>query len=188
MRKWLFNPFTYIAGMRALLIGFAGMAIAAVIALFSKVHFDGAIDMHIGAPLLNSKAFIEPLVDWACLVLPLYILGRILSQSSIRFIDVAGTIALARLPLLLAALMGFLPIPPFNLKSADLHYIIAFTLNPAVILLIVLSIPLIIWTIALMYNAFSVSTNLKGEKSITAFVGGLVIAEVLSKVLLIYVF
>jgi hypothetical protein len=184
MKKWLFNPFIYVAGLRSLLLGFASMAIASIIAIFSKAHFDGAIDVHVGAPLSIQMAFIEPLLDWACLVLPLYIFGRIASESSIRFIDVAGTLALARWPMIFAAFLGFLPIPKFDMKTADLHYLMAFTSNPVVIVLMLLTIPLMVWTIVLMYNAFSVSTNLKGGKAATAFIAGLFIAELISKLIL----
>ncbi len=184
MKKWLFNPFIYVAGMRSLLIGFAAMAIAILIAIFSKTHFDGVIDMHVGAPLPIQIAFIEPLVDWACLVLALYVLGRIASESSIRFIEVAGTLALARWTFLFAAFLGFLPVPQFDIKNADLHYLMAFTTNPAVIVLMLLTIPIMVWTIILMFNAFAVSTNLKGGKAATAFIAGLILAEVISKVIL----
>jgi hypothetical protein len=184
MKKWLFNPFIYVAGMRSLLIGFSGMAIASIIAFFSKAHFDGAIDIHVGAPLTVQMAFIEPLLDWVCLVLPLYVFGRIASESSIRFIDVAGTLALARWPMIFAAFLGFLPVPKFDMKNADLHYLMAFTTNPSVIVLMLLTIQIMVWTIILMFNAFAVSTNLKGGKAATAFIAGLIIAEVISKVIL----
>jgi hypothetical protein len=186
MKKWTYNPFVYIAGGKALIIGLAVMILTATIAVFSQVHFDGAIDMHIGSPLSTPMAFLEPLVDWICLVLSLYIIGRIASDSSIRFIDVAGTLALARWPFMFNALLGFLPVPKFNLQTMDLHYIIAFITNPAVIALMVISLPLVILTIALMYNAFAVSANLKGGKSIGAFIGGLIVAEIISKVILHY--
>ncbi len=44
MKIWLFNPFKYIAGAKALLIGLALMLATAVIASFSLTHFDGVID------------------------------------------------------------------------------------------------------------------------------------------------
>jgi uncharacterized membrane protein len=38
----------------------------------------------------------------------------------------------------------------------------------------------VIWMITLMYNAFTVSFNLKGTKAIAGFIGGLILAEIVS--------
>jgi hypothetical protein len=47
-----------------------------------------------------------------------------------------------------------------------------------------LMIPLIVWTVALMYNAYSISANLRGPKAIWTFIASFLIAEILSKVIL----
>jgi len=96
MKKWLFNPFVYIAGARSLVIGWVIMLITACICMYSHTHFDGVLDAHNGRVTLASMYFIEPFTDWICLVLALYLGGIIFSKSTIRFIDVAGTLALAR--------------------------------------------------------------------------------------------
>jgi hypothetical protein len=46
---WLFDPFTYIAGWQALLTGLAAIVITALLGSVGNVHFDGVLDMHIGA-------------------------------------------------------------------------------------------------------------------------------------------
>ena len=53
-------------------------------------------------------AFLEGIINWLTVTLILYITGLIISKSSIRFIDVAGTQALARFPYLFAALSNFI--------------------------------------------------------------------------------
>lgn len=181
MKKWLFNPFIYVAGTKSLLIGAGVIILTAVIAIFSQTHFDGPIDMHMGADLSIPAAFVEPLIDWICLVLPLYLLGRIASGSSIRFIDVAGTEALARWPMFIVALLGFIR-PPDKVTSAD--DALKLITQPSFIIQSLAVLPFIVLTVALMYNAFSVSTNLKGGKGAGIFIAGLVIAEILSKVIL----
>jgi hypothetical protein len=186
MKKWLFNPFIYVAGMRSLLIGWVIMLITAAIGYVSKMHFDGAIDMHTGQAPPSSYfiSVLEMFIDWVCLVLPLYIFGRIASESSIRFIDVAGTLALAKWPMIFMTLLGFLPLPQLDEKTANFKDMLAFATNPTVITEALISLPIIIWIIVLMYNAFAVSTNLKGGKAATAFIAGVIIAEVISKVIL----
>jgi cytochrome c oxidase assembly factor CtaG len=45
---------------------------------------------------------------------------------------------------------------------------------------ILFTIFLTIWMIALMYNAFKVSTNMKGSKSVIIFIVGLVVSIVIT--------
>ena len=187
MKKWLFKPFVYIAGIRALLAGLGIILITAFIAIFSHTHFDGTLDAHFGADTSLAYSLLEPLSDWLCLVIPLYIIGRIISESSVRFIDIAGTTALARWPLLPVALIGFISVPHIN-PNASLHQLIQTALAPAVIIQALLALPFIVWYIALLYNAFSVSANVKGGKAAASFIASLVIAEIISKVIFISLF
>lgn len=48
MKIWLFNPFKFIAGNKALVLGVAAMLITAIVCLFEKTHLDGIIDVHEG--------------------------------------------------------------------------------------------------------------------------------------------
>jgi Protein of unknown function (DUF3887) len=66
----------------------------------------------------------------------------------------------------------------------------AFPLSDAVVFFAVLLavIVLSIWSIVLMYQAFSVSCNVRGAKAVGAFVGALFLAEILSKVALSWLF
>ena len=186
MKKWLFNPFVYIAGTRALVIGLSAMLVTAVIAFYSHTHFDGAIDMHFGHNSAISKFFLEALIDWGCIVVTFYIAGLIASGSSIRFIDVAGTTALARWVLVFPALIGFgIHAPAATPKTIDE---IMSAITPSFIALSLFSLVFIIWMVALMYNAFSVSCNLKGSKSALSFIIGIAVAEVVSKLIFHFIF
>jgi len=186
MKTWLFNPFKFIAGTRALLLGLGIMLITAIICMLTRWHLDGVIDIHQGKDGAPSYIyFIEPVIDWLCLVLPLYIFGQSFSISSIRFIDVAGTSALARYPMLFAVLVSTL-MPHHNNDTKD--FLNSLLSDPNLImklvLLSLLLIPLTVWTVALMYNAYSISANLKGPKAAWSFVASFLIAEILSKVIL----
>lgn len=184
MKKWLFNPFVYIAGVRALLIGGGIMIITAVVAFYSRAHFDGALDMHCGAPTQFWQSWLESSIDLASLVIPFYILGRIFSDTTVRLIDIVGTVALARWPMLLMALLAFMPVPYPTGDMPSMNEIFKLLANPYFIVQVILTIPLIVWNVALLYNAYSVSTNLKKSKAVVTFIAGLIIAEVLSKVTL----
>jgi len=180
MKKWLFNPFIYIAGARSLIAGLGFMLLTAVIAFFSHTHFDGAIDMHTGRITPLSVYLLEQLVDWGCLVMLFYIGGQLFSRTSVRLVDVAGTIALARWPLLFAAALGFgISIP----RSQNVQDIIS-NITPLVIICMASAVVFCVWMIALLYNAFIVSSNMKTNKAIPVFITVIVIAEVCTHLIL----
>lgn len=171
MKTWLFNPFTYVAGFKALVIGFIIMAITLVTAFYSNTHFDGAIDAHIGLQATFPLFVYEQLIAWGSVVFIFFLTGLILSGTRFRFIDIAGTVALARAPMLLVAIAGFIP-ALHNAKPGHID-------NTVIALGLVLIFP-IIWFIALLYNAFTTSLNLKGTKAIVGFIVALIMAEILS--------
>ncbi len=188
MKKWLFNPFIYIAGEKALIIGWSVMLLTAFICSFSNTHFDGAIDVHSGHATSGIVYFIEPVIDWASLTISLYLFGRFFSQSAVRLIDIAGTIALARWPLIFFSFIGFgiKPIKQLPITSDPAQ--ILKSIDGLTIALSLFGLVFVIWFIALLYNAFSVSANLKGSKSAWVFIAGLIVAEVISQVALHYTY
>jgi len=176
MEKWLFTPFTYVAGWKALLIGLAGIATTAFIGYLLTIHFDGPLSVHIGLDIPFYIFLTESAIAWISLSCIFYVSGSLLSKSSIRFIDVAGTIALARIPVVLTAL-GLLPgIKIFNPTS--------FYLMPVFFLFMLPSI----WMVILYYNAFKISCNIKGFKLIAAFVAGIYLAEIISKITVVQLY
>jgi hypothetical protein len=181
MKKWLFNPFIRIAGTRALIMGLLMMAITAVVCYYSTTHFDGVIDAHTGRATRMYVYFIEPLVDWGLVTLLFYIAGKIFSRSSIRFIDVAGTQALARWVMLFTAAIGFFVVAPDTAHGVDE---LVKSIQPSMIIIGLVEMVFAIWMIALMYNAFTISCNLKGGKAIGIFIVTLLAAEILSSFVL----
>jgi len=186
--QWLFNPFKFIAGYQALLIGLAAILLASLIGSLSNTHFDGVLDVHTGlqAPLWFFLS--EGLINWISLVIPLFFFGLIVSRSSFRTIDVIGTQALARWPYLITAVVM---LPDANRKV--LEYLTAkYTQSHTVIPIdptdiaifaaaMLLTVLMIIWMVALMYRAYAVSCNIRGPKAIATFIISLIGAEVLSK-------
>lgn len=103
--QWLFNPFKFVAGYKALLSGLAVILISAFIASFSNTDFDGVLDVRMGLEAPLWCFFAEGLINWICVAAPLFFFGLIVSRSSFRAIDVFGTQALARGPYLIAAVV-----------------------------------------------------------------------------------
>lgn len=188
LSQWLFNPFRFIAGFKALLLGLAIILISAFVGSFGNTHFDGVLDVHIGFEAPLWFFFAEGLIDWICMVIPLFFFGLIVSRSSFRMIDVFGTQALARWPYLITAAVLF---PDANRKVivylmskltqtapvAAINYVDVFVFAFAMLLTILM----VIWMVALMYRAYAVSCNIKGARAIITFIVSLIGAEALSK-------
>jgi len=186
--EWLFNPFRFIAGFKALLLGLAIILISAFVGSFGNTHFDGVLDVHTGLEAPLWFFFAEVLINWVCMVIPLFFFGLIVSRSSFRMIDVFGTQALARWPYLIAAIAMF---PDANRRVLEYLMFKLTQTAPAVVInsidvfvfgfAMILVILMLIWMVALMYRAYVVSCNIKGAGAIITFIVSLIGAEVLSK-------
>ncbi len=200
IKIWLFNPFTYCAGGTALAVGLAATLAACAIGSLSNTHFDGVIDVHPGKTAPLWVFLTEGLINWLCLATVLIVTGLFVAKSRFRAIDVFGTQALARWPMLLtsiallppgvqrcsdyvvkkaAAFSGMDPGPEVIVQSGDAVF---FAVGMLAVLVA------IVWTVALMYRAYSVSCDVRGPKAIWSFVAGLIIAEVISNVIIIFAF
>jgi hypothetical protein len=185
---WLFNPFRFIAGFQALLLGLAIVLLSSFIGSFSNTHFDGVIDVHPGAEASMWFFFAEGLIDWICMAVPLFFFGLIVSRSSFRIIDVLGTQALARWPYLIAAIVT---LPDANrrvvvyLMSKFAQTAPAAAISSTDVLIfgfaMIVTILMTIWMVALMYRAYAVSCNIKGARVVVTFIVGLIAAEAISK-------
>ena len=67
--QWLFNPFQFIAGGSALLVGLIIMLVSAYLGSLSNTHFDGVLDFHSGTAAPLWFFLTEVLIDWLCIVL-----------------------------------------------------------------------------------------------------------------------
>jgi hypothetical protein len=195
LKRWLFDPFTYLAGGPAMLRGVALILLSGLIAHFSSSHFDGVLDFHSGAVSPLWVSFAEGLVNWLIMAVLLLITGKLVSKSKFRAIDVFGTQALARWPGIFAALVSLLP--SFQTVCRFVLWKVtragpAVTITPldavAFALAVVVMLCAFVWMIWLMYRAFSISCNVKGVKSGVAFGIALLIGEILSKIAIAVLF
>jgi len=189
--QWLFNPFRFVAGYKALLLGLTTILISAFFGFLGNLHFDGVLDVHTGlkAPIWCFVA--EGIINWLSLAIPLFFFGLVVSHSAVRVIDVFGTQALARWPYLITSVVM---LPEANRRFGT--YLMArFTLATGgafdytdmciFIFAAIVAVLMIIWMVALMYQAYTVSCNMKGLKAIITFVVSIIGAEVLSKSLIL---
>lgn len=191
MKKLIYNPFERIAGVEALGIGLVVMVLISVVAHYSNVVFPDILGAKISSKEYSFLYLIvQNLGNWIIFSSILLLFGIFAGKSHIRAIDVFGTQALARIPYLFFSFLGFADFNDTLNKIAEglqkdgpqsqvvselpfvgLLFLAGFAL---------LSIAIVIWIIALMYNAFRISTNIKGEKSAFLFVVAILLSMVVS--------
>jgi hypothetical protein len=176
-----FNPYIRIAGLQAFGIGIIINIIIAVIANYRNIYFDGVLDMHFVKISNLINAFTIMSINIAVLTIIMWIAGLLVTRN-FRFIDILGTMTLAKTPYLILAIVAFF-IPKPNIETI-LQNPISILNNTSLIIFTILSIPITIWYITLMYNALKVSCDIKGLKLNITFISALIIAEIVSKALI----
>lgn len=190
MIQKLFNPFVQIAGSKSLLIGLLFLLLSSTLAAFFNTRFDGVLDAHYTKNQSFYLSYLDNLINISVITLILYGFGSLFTKGRTRFIDILGTSTLARFPLFI--------IPLFNIQNQSgligekiIQSItkpndIQLTQFEWIYLIIsgIASLLLIIWHIVLMFSAYKISTNLKGANLIVSFILGLIIAEIVSKILI----
>ncbi len=174
--KWklLYNPFEWIAGWKAFGIGIIIVCATVIIGHFSNTYFIGVQIKHIPNISLP-MAFLLQAIGLCATIIIMYLISLI-SAKNVRFQDILGTVTLSRYPFLLAAFAGFL-VRPQIIDSilegtlTDVFSIIQFSIAGLIMMLI------LVWGVALLYNAFKVSTNIKGPKSVFLFILIFVLSE-----------
>ena len=187
MIKKLLNPFVYIAGGYSLLIGLLIIFCTSVIGYYSNIHFPDILSVKTGPDYPVSYYILQSIANWMVISTILYLFAVVISKSKIRLIDIFGTQALSRFPYLFTALIGF-----SNSMDKFGRYILwqlleqgnpvdmsAGTMTIAIVLIIV-TLFLTVWMVALMFNAFKVAANIKGPKLIILFITSLILSIALS--------
>jgi hypothetical protein len=140
------------------------------------IHFDGVLDLHTnGQPGSWARAAADAAVGFPLLAIVLW-MAALLAKHKARILDVAAAVGLSRWPMTAAGLL-LLPLAPKGIER--LH-------NPtgADLFLIIGSLPLVAWSIVLLCLGFRAASGLRGARLAWSFVGGLVVAELISKLAL----
>ena len=197
--SWLVNPFTHIAGAKALYIGLCIQLVTVFFCNTSGVHFNSVMGAHIGETVTlvpvdsdtmrvqvgEEVTLLQDLFIWGIsiglLIMMLYISGLILTKG-FRIIDLIGTVLMARAPLLIIAIIAlFIEIPSVETIMADSS---ATSLGLSLYIFAALLFIIFIWSIVLLYNAYRVSVGLSVNKAIISFIVAIVIAQIGSQQLI----
>ena len=177
----IFNPFKRIAGWDAFGVGLVIAVLTTFTGNFAGIYFDGVIDMHFAENFDSLKSWLMIPVNIISISVIMWLAGITVSKN-FRFIDILGTMTLSRAPFLLIALASFF------VKVPDLSGIMQdpFVIFDSIsfIIILILTFPIIIWSVTLMYNAYKISTGASGQKLSISFIFGLIIAEIISKIII----
>lgn len=191
MKTIFFNPFQNYS--EKILIGF-GLIMSLIgcgLATNLNARFDGVLDLHFVEKTYFLNAIIDITIDFFILSLFVFFVGKYINRKT-RFIDVLATTLLAKIPfyfliffninnkmfLISKSILSAVTTNEFsNIQSNDLLLLVFSGIATFVCL---------VWSIILLFNGFKTATNSKGSKNVLLFIIAIIAAEVLSKILIIY--
>jgi len=180
--NWLFNPFVYVAGYKALFIGLFLIIVYATAGYYNEIKFDAVVGLHTCVPSDSVlKVLAEAILIWLSISFVFVLIALVVSETSFRVIDVFGTMALAKWPSLILSFFMFMP--GISGTCIDYSSLSIFRRSGSMtyegslhLIFYFLSIFVLIWTLILIFNAFRVSSNMKGNKAIFSFGAGIFIS------------
>ena len=188
--KKLYNPFEIFSEKQLLIFGIIVLILGSYIGYLFKGRFDGVVDLHFMKNVTLQEVFVDNLINTLLLSVFLFLLGLFINSKT-RLIDILNTSLIARIP--------FYVLPFFNsnnkmiqtterlmemtssntmesLPAVDVFFIVVFG---------ILALITLIWFSILLWNGFKVATNAKGTKAVVLFITAVLLAEIVSKYLII---
>ncbi len=183
-RAWLFDPIEHVPTSVALAIGVVVMIASVAVAVLLGVRFDGAFDMHLTRqPVPLRTAGIDQLVAWPLTVVVAQLSARV-AKAKPRWVDLIAAVGLARVVILLTALIALL-LPIVDVSGSDSAAILA---QPGVlakmILVALLVLPFTIYFFVILVRSYRTVTDLHGAPLWASVIAWVIIAEAVSKVVL----
>lgn len=176
-RLWLLvDPFERFGGGTAAIVGVI-ISVASIAVSRLGVRFDGLLDLHVDRAAVPSLrvALTNQLAGWLFPALCFWAYARLFSRH-VRLLDFVGVAGLARLPLLIGAVV-MLPLMPA-------HVGVSPELTPALLAVALFGLVFVVANVTLLYRGFKNASGLAGAKLVGGFIGLLVGVEALSKLLL----
>lgn len=195
MKTILFNPFKKYQENTLLGIGVAATIIGSLLAYAFYVRFNGAFDLHFAPDINLWQPFIDNSINIAIVFLVLFLLAKYHNQKT-RAIDILNAVLIARIPFYLVALMNI-----NNTISRAIEQMMSVVDNTIQINMTAIPIDAIIilsifglitflafvWFIVLLYNGYKIAANAKGGKTMLFFALALILAEIITKAIIIIV-
>lgn len=187
MKSKNWNIFEKYPTQKLLWLGILGSIVGSLLAFLFNGRFDGVLDLHFVDAILWFEPFIDNLIDILILSLFLFGLGRILNKTT-RFIDMLIAVMIGRFALYL---LLFTNINNYisGITDAMLDEFPNVNLSPELIILSLfglLSLLLILVFMFLIFLGFRVAVNSKKPIHILYFLLTVFLAEIVSKLIFIF--
>ncbi|AWA29818.1 hypothetical protein HYN48_06860 [Flavobacterium magnum] len=189
--KMIYNPFERLSTNSLLIAGILLTVAGGLLAWQFSAHYDGVLDLHFVAETQLQTPFIELLINIACLGLLLFLAAKKINPKT-RQIDIICAVLVSRLPFYLMTPLnggGRIYEATDRLQQMAVNNDIKSILPADMMLLAILgfvSLLFLVWFFALLWNGFKVACNAKGSRPVWYFIGTVIAAEVLSKILILY--
>lgn len=196
--KTLLNPFERYSERTLLIVGVVGIIAGSLIAFAFNGRYDGVVDLHFSKDVSLAQPFIDNAINVVCLLLPLLLLGKFINNKT-RLIDILTAILIARIP--------YYVLPVFNANNfiGDITETLMkqvgendaapgllsqeLSMGPIPTILVIVfsvgSIAAMIWMVTILFNGFKTATNLKTIGHKVLFALAIIVAEVLSKIIIL---
>lgn len=188
--RLLFKPHERWQEKTLLLIGVISVIIGCLLADFAKISYDGILDIHFNKKMTFITSLKENIINIGCVFALLFAFGKMMNKKT-RWIDILNTSVIYRIPLFLAVPVVKTPVfekmqnivvkNPDHFTHFPLSIIDSFQLMVASVLLLLL----ITYSIVLLINGFKTATNIKKWQHFVIFALLLIVAEIISKILII---
>lgn len=183
---YFFNPFMKFRESTLLITGILSLLLASWIAAALDIIYDGVINIHVIAEQTFITALLQNLIAIMVLFVFLYGIGLFVNQRT-RVIDILNVTFIFRIPLYLMAFV----IPatkPILQKVPDIQKMEQFKPSgPDLILLTLIgfvSLAMLAYAVALLINGFKTATNSKKWFHIPFVIAGLLIADLIAKIII----
>jgi len=187
----LYNPLAVLGTRKGFVMAVLIVIVLTAIAYWGGVHLDGALDLHInpGFPSL-ALVIVESLSAWLCLALCLFGASRMFGGNGGLAPHMAVT-GLARFPYVLSAIiasrpiLGNLMLKGVIVKPGEITVRPQEMMLPAIIIGGLAIVGLTVWAIGMLYFGYREASRTEGAKAFASFVIGLIVAELISKLLVV---
>lgn len=190
MRTLLFNPFEKYSDTILIVFGLLFTLIGGYWGFVFNARFDGVIDLHFVKNVSIFNPLLDISIDIVTLTICLFVVGKLINNKT-RCIDILSATMIARIPFYLITFFNannkayaiserILTLVKSNqintLEALDVFYLMLMTFA---------IIASLIWSMVLLFNGFKTAVNAKETKHTLFFIGTLIFAEILSKILII---
>ena len=190
----LYNPLAVLGKGNGIIAAVIVVVILTAVAYWGGVHLDGALDLHINPQFPSlALAAIESLSAWLSLGLLLFAASKVFGGNGGIGAHLASA-GLSRFPYILAAIissrpvLGNLMLKGVEFKAGQIVIDPQALMLPAIIAGGLAIVGLCIWAVAMLYMGYKESSRLTGGKATVSFIVGLVLAEVISKLIVVLAF